>query len=61
MKKYNVEVYNSGFESDTINIHDEKLIDILIHFAVSIDPQGLNDGDYDKAINDIKELYEKTN
>ena len=60
MKKYGIECWSSGVQikakvSDKI----KELINILVDFGESIDPQGYGDGKFDKAINAIIKLFKK--
>lgn len=65
MKKYNIRIYGiSGqdgisIKSNAENEFDKKLIMILAELGNSIDCQGSSDGDYDRAIYEIKELCGK--
>ena len=60
MKKYGIECWSSRVQIEA-KVSDEikELINILVDFGESIDPQGYGDGKFDKAINAIIKLFKK--
>jgi len=60
MKKYGIECWSSGVQIEAkVSDKIKELINILVDFGESIDPQGYGDGKFDKAINAIIKLFKK--
>jgi len=59
MKKIKIDSYEYRTGVLKLPHFEGKLVDILMEFGLGIDPQGYDDGDYDRAIERIKKLIKQ--